>query len=92
MLSPSPTGVSSDTGSSIMSNSSRTRSGVKPASTAISSTDGSRLSFCASWRRERVARRTCSATWTGRRIVRPWSASARVTAWRIHHVAYVDSL
>ena len=53
MLSPSPTGVSSETGSSTRSKSSRTRSGVKPASAAISSTDGSRFSFCASWRRER---------------------------------------
>ena len=26
------------------------------------------------------------------RIVRPWSASARVIAWRIHHVAYVENL
>ena len=36
---------------------------------------------------QRITRRTCSATCTGRRIVRPWSASARVTAWRIHQVA-----
>ena len=38
-------------------------------------------------RRARITRRTCSATWTGSRIVRPWSASARVIAWRIHQVA-----
>ena len=38
-------------------------------------------------RRARIIRRTCSATWTGRRIVRPWSASARVIDWRIHQVA-----
>ena len=31
-----------------------------------------------------------STTWTGMRIVRDLSASARATAWRIHHVAYVE--
>ena len=30
--------------------------------------------------------------WTGMRIVRAWSAIARVIAWRIHHVAYVQNL
>ena len=30
--------------------------------------------------------------WTGIRIVRAWSAIARVIAWRIHHVAYVENL
>ena len=61
------------------SSSSCTRSGVKPASLAISSIVGSRFSFWARMRGARAARwRTCSATWTGRRIVRPWSASARV--------------
>src|SRR5258706_909479 len=29
---------------------------------------------------------------TGIRIVRAWSAMARVMAWRIHHVAYVENL
>ena len=29
---------------------------------------------------------------TGIRIVRALSAIARVTAWRIHHVAYVENL
>jgi hypothetical protein len=29
---------------------------------------------------------------TGMRIVRDWSASARVIAWRIHQVAYVENL
>ena len=28
-----------------------------------------------------------STMWTGMRIVRAWSAMARVMAWRIHHVA-----
>ena len=35
---------------------------------------------------------TCSTRWTGRRIVRDWSAMPRVIAWRIHHVAYVENL
>jgi hypothetical protein len=29
--------------------------------------------------------------WTGMRMVRAWSAMARVMAWRIHHVAYVEN-
>ena len=33
-----------------------------------------------------------STTWTGMRIVRPLSARARATAWRIHQVAYVENL
>ena len=33
-----------------------------------------------------------STTWTGMRIVRPLSATARVTDWLIHHVAYVENL
>ena len=53
MLSPSPTGVSSETGSSTSSNSSPTRCSGKPDSVAISSIEGSRFSFWASWRRER---------------------------------------
>jgi hypothetical protein len=63
------------------------RSTGKPLSFAISGSNGSRFSFCASTRLARITLRTCSATWTGRRIVRPWSASARVIAWRIHQVA-----
>ena len=87
MLSPSPTGVSRLTGSSTRSKSSLTRLTSMPASAAISSGSGSRLSFCVRMRRARMTRRTWSTTWTGRRIVRPWSAIARVTAWRIHQVA-----
>ena len=33
-----------------------------------------------------------SIMWTGMRIVRAWSAIARLTDWRIHHVAYVENL
>ena len=29
---------------------------------------------------------------TGTRMVRAWSEIARVTAWRIHQVAYVENL
>jgi hypothetical protein len=29
---------------------------------------------------------------TGMRMVRDWSASARVMPWRIHQVAYVENL
>ena len=29
---------------------------------------------------------------TGMRMVRAWSAMARVMAWRIHQVAYVENL
>ncbi len=32
-------------------------------------------------------RLTCSTMWTGMRMVRAWSAMARVMAWRIHQVA-----
>ena len=59
-----------------------------PLSLAISSTVGSRLSFCVKIRRERsILGDACSPrTCTGRRMVRPWSARARATAWRIHQV------
>jgi len=33
-----------------------------------------------------------STMWTGMRIVRAWSAMARVMACLIHHVAYVENL
>ena len=77
---------------------SRTFSGVTTISwpfdiaSAISSTVGSRPS---SWRRPRetrMSRLIVSTMCTGMRIVRAWSAIARVIAWRIHHVAYVLNL
>ena len=43
-------------------------------------------------RSERTILLSFSTTWTGIRIVRALSASARATAWRIHHVAYVENL
>ena len=54
---------------------------------AISSALGSRPSSCTSERDVRVSLLIVSIMWTGMRIVRAWSAIARVIAWRIHHVA-----
>ena len=59
---------------------------------AISSTVGSRPSSWRSWRETRISRLIVSTMWTGMRIVRAWSAMARVIACRIHHVAYVENL
>ena len=72
---------------------SRTFSGVTWTSwpldiaSAISSTVGSRPSSCSRPRDTRISRLMVSTMWTGIRIVRAWSAIARVIAWRIHHVA-----
>ena len=72
---------------------SRTFSGVTTTSwprdiaSAISSTVGSRPSSWSSWRETRISRLIVSTMWTGMRIVRAWSAMARVIACRIHHVA-----
>ncbi len=72
---------------------SRTFSGVTTTSwpfdiaSAISSTVGSRPSSWRSWRRTRMRRLIVSTMWTGIRIVRAWSAIARVMACRIHQVA-----
>ena len=54
---------------------------------AISSEVGSRPSSCTSARDVRISLLIVSIMWTGMRIVRAWSAIARVIAWRIHHVA-----
>src|SRR5207249_4695657 len=59
---------------------------------AISSEVGSRPSSCTSARDVRISLLMVSIMWTGIRIVRAWSAIARVIAWRIHHVAYVENL
>jgi hypothetical protein len=45
-----------------------------------------------SWRSTWTTLLSFSTMWTGMRIVRPLSAIARVTAWRIHQVAYVENL
>ena len=85
--SSSPTGVSSETGSWATFWISRTRSGVTSSSLAISSTVGSRPRSWSSWRCTRERRLIVSTMWTGTRMVRAWSAMARVMAWRIHQVA-----
>ena len=53
---------------------------------------GSRPRSWSSWRCTRERRLIVSTMWTGTRIVRAWSAIARVMAWRIHQVAYVENL
>ena len=90
--SSSPIGESSDSGSSEMRSSSRTRSGSSCTRAASSSIVGSRSSSWCSWRLARITRFMCSTMCTGMRIVRAWSAIERVIAWRIHHVAYVENL
>ncbi len=80
-------GCSSDTVSWLMRWISRTRSMGNSTRLAISSTVGSRPSSCRSWRCTRTTLLIVSTMCTGMRMVRPWSASARVMAWRIHHVA-----
>ena len=54
---------------------------------AISSEVGSRPSSCTSARLVRMSLLIVSIMCTGMRMVRAWSAMARVMAWRIHHVA-----
>ncbi len=54
---------------------------------ATSSDVGSRPSSCTNSREVRISLLTASIMCTGRRIVRAWSAMARLMAWRIHHVA-----
>ena len=71
---------------------SRTSRTVIFSSAAISDGSGSRPSRCTSWRSTCVTRFSFSTMCTGIRIVRALSAIARVTAWRIHQVAYVENL
>ena len=54
---------------------------------AISSEVGSRPSSCTRAREVRMSLLMVSIMCTGMRMVRAWSAMARVMAWRIHHVA-----
>mmetsp|Transcript_27257 Transcript_27257/g.92789 ORF Transcript_27257/g.92789 Transcript_27257/m.92789 type:complete len:201 (+) Transcript_27257:245-847(+) len=64
------------------------RSSLPASSSSVhsrpSSAPRSRVTFFMDW--------SWSWTWTGRRIVRLWSAMARMTACLIHHVAYVENL
>ncbi len=62
------------------------------SSVASSSGFGSRPRFWVIWRSIWTTRLSFSTMWTGMRIVRALSAIARVTAWRIHQVAYVENL
>ena len=85
--SSSPTGFSSETGllrhPHDLANLLRRQS----SATAISSAVGSRPSVWTSWRSTPITLFSFSTMCTGMRIVRPLSAIARVTAWRIHQVA-----
>ena len=89
----SPIGVSRETGCWLTLMISRTFSGVTTTSwprdiaSAISSTVGSRPSSASRERETRLRRLIASTMWTGMRIVRAWSAMARVIAWRIHQWA-----
>ena len=56
-------------------------------SQAISSLVGSRPNSCTRERDARTSLLMVSTICTGMRIVRAWSAMARVIACRIHHVA-----
>ena len=85
--SSSPIGVSSETGSCETFWISRTFSALIPITLPISSGVGSRPRSWSSWRWTRTSLLIVSTMCTGIRIVRAWSAIARVIAWRIHHVA-----
>ena len=62
------------------------------AALAVSSIVGSRPFSWSSFFETLRSFDIVSIMWTGMRIVRAWSAMARVIAWRIHHVAYVLNL
>ncbi|MNC46221.1 hypothetical protein D3C75_952300 [compost metagenome] len=83
----SPMGVSRDTGSWPIFLISWIFSTVTPISLAISSSVGSRPRSCSSWRDTRTNLFSVSTICTGIRMVRAWSAMARVIACLIHHVA-----
>ena len=87
LSSSSPIGVSSEIGSWAILMISRTRSVGIFMTWPISSGVGSRPSSWSSCREIRISLLIVSTMWTGMRIVRAWSARARVIAWRIHQVA-----
>ncbi len=87
LSSSSPIGVSSETGSCAIFRISRTFSTGMSTAFASSSSLGSRPSSCMSWREVRMTLLMVSTMCTGIRIVRAWSAMARVMDWRIHQVA-----
>ena len=88
----SPTGWSRLADARAAARTSRACSIGSEASSAISSSVGSRPSSIQSVRSARFIFCIRSTMWTGMRIVRALSASARATAWRIHQVAYVENL
>ena len=90
--SSSPIGVSSEIGSCAILRTLRTFETGMSMRRAISSEVGSRPSSCTSAREVRISLLMVSIMWTGMRMVRAWSAIARVMAWRIHQVAYVENL
>ena len=92
-LSPSsPSGECREIGSRPYFCTSTSRSGVMSSSIASSSGVGSRPRSCSSCRCTRAILPMASTMCTGRRMVRAWSAIARVIACRIHQVAYVENL
>src|SRR5713101_437981 len=90
--SSSPIGVSSEIGSCAILSTLRTLATGISMRLAISSDVGSRPSSCTSCREVRMSLLMVSIMCTGMRMVRAWSAMARVMACRIHHVAYVENL
>ena len=85
--SSSPMGVSSEIGSWAIFMILRTLEAGRSMRSPISSAVGSRPSSCTSERLVRVSLLIVSIMCTGMRIVRAWSAMARVIACRIHQVA-----
>ena len=87
LSSSSPMGVSKDTGSWATRIISRTLSTGISKYSEISSAVGSRPFWCSSWLLAFFTLLMVSTMCTGIRMVRAWSAIARVMAWRIHQVA-----
>ncbi len=85
--SSSPMGCSREMVSWLMRRISRTRSADMSTWEASSSVVGSRPISWWNWRWAQTTLWMVSTMWTGIRMVRAWSAMARVMAWRIHHVA-----
>ena len=87
LSSSSPMGVSREMGSWAILMILRTLLTGMSIFLAISSLVGSRPISWTRARRTRMSLLIVSIMWTGMRIVRAWSAMARVMACRIHHVA-----
>ena len=91
-LPSSPAGVSRLTGSRRAMSAIWALASGRPTSSAISSSVGSRPQSWTRRLRAEARRLPVSTMCTGVRMVRPWSAMARVIDWRIHQVAYVENL